>query len=343
MRLTETDFELVDALQDDVRRPWTELARQLGRSPATVRRRWHSLQEAGAAWFSTYPGPGSGAEFAVVEVVCAPEDVTALASRLAQHPKIMTVSEVTGDIDLLCWVVAEDMTVLREVIRHGIGAAPGVRAVRDAPVTSLYSDGSQWRAGALPDSHHARRTGGSAAAAELSRSIAEPRMGRMTRRLEQDARTSSGALSEELALSPAHTRRLLTRTLQDRILTQRVDLATDGSLFTHAMALHLSVPLQELDRVAHRISRLSDTRLCAAVAGERHNLHVVMWLRSLSGAKAAEEAVLRDEDIRVRGRRIVLHYHKRLGHLFDDAGRHTGVVSWVPSGSVPRTRSRRRR
>lgn len=133
---------------------------------------------------------------------------------------------------------------------------------------------------------------------------------------------------------------LLTRTLQERILTQRVDLATDGSLFTHAMALHLSVPLQELDRVAHRISRLSDTRLCAAVAGERHNLHVVMWLRSLSGAKAAEEAVLRDEEIRVRGRRIVLHHHKRLGHLFDDAGRCAGVVSWVPSGSIPRTRSR---
>ncbi|GAA1805463.1 Lrp/AsnC family transcriptional regulator [Nesterenkonia flava] len=223
MRLSETDFALVDALQDEVRQPWSELARQLGRSAVTVRRRWQRLESAGAAWFSTYPGPRSGAVFAVVEVVCEPDEVTNLAKRLAQHPKIMTISEVTGDIELLCWVVAEDMTVLRDIIRHGIGSAPGVRAVRDAPV--------------------------------------------------------------------------LNRALRERVLTQRVDLASDGSLYTHAMALHLSVPLEDLDRVAHRISRLSATRLCAAVAGERHNLHVVMWLR--------------------------------LGHLFDEAGVRTGFISWT--------------
>ncbi|WP_345752063.1 AsnC family transcriptional regulator [Microbacterium rhizophilus] len=323
-RLSEWDLALVDAMQDDPRAPWARIAQALGVSAPTVRRRWQRLVEADAAWITTHAGWDSGVVTALVAVQCRPGTADDLAQAVAAHPQILTVSVITGEHDLLLTVFADDMLALRRLTQRALGGHDGVMRVRMMPLTRVFRDGSHWRAGS-PGRTRAqpRRTPGSPLSPHALRAAVGV--------LERNGRASSAELGHALNTSEAHARRAVQRALREEQIVQRVDVRLDQPHWPHSLVLWIVVPAERLHETALRISRMPLSRVCAAFAGGAANLYTVVWLRSLSEAPDVEAQIVHGHDVRVADRGILLHYAKRMGHVFDDEQHRVGHVPWAPA------------
>jgi DNA-binding Lrp family transcriptional regulator len=323
-QLTETDLELVQELQNSPRGSWAKIARELGVSPQTARRRWDRLADAGAAWITTYPAPGSGVIAGVVDVVCRPGAADKVAAQLVDIPKVMTVSGVTGDRDLLLSILAADMAEFRSIIQGGIGSRTDVVRVKSSLSTRVFHDGSMWRpAGAVLGPR------ADAGEAESGLSIRSPQTQSVLALLEKDGRLPAESIAETLDVTDTHARRVVQRLIGSQNLMQRVDMSFDQDRWPHALILWMVAPSSKIDAIAQHISSLPVTRTCSAIAGGSSNLYAVVWLQSLHEAADVEAQVVSSPDVRVVDRSIVLHYYKRLGHVFDADRRRTRHVGWA--------------
>jgi DNA-binding Lrp family transcriptional regulator len=326
--LTESDLALVEALQPDVRAPWAVVGAALGVSAATARRRWERLVERGGAWFTSYPRPGEADAWGFVEVRCRPGTVDDVAAALVREPTVLTISGVTGDRDLVLLVGAESMRELRVVLQQRIGTLDDVVSARTALMTKLYVEGSSWRPGVPRIDRPVRQRRGPV------------RLGGREQRdavlavLERDGRAGSAELAAALGVGESHARRITGELVATRRIVQRVDVSLDQRIWPHALVLWMVAPAASVDAVARRIGELPLTRLCAAIAGGASNLYVIVWLRSLAEAPKVEAEIVGDGGVRVLDRSLMLHYYKRLGHVFDAHGKRTGFVSWAQHGTV---------
>ncbi|MFC7432101.1 MULTISPECIES: Lrp/AsnC family transcriptional regulator [unclassified Agrococcus] len=324
--LSDSDLALVTALQDAPRASWASIARTIGASPPTARRRWEGIVDSGAAWATTYVGFAAGLLFGLAEVRCRPGTVDAVAAALREHPKVISVTGMTGDRDLVLTILADDMAQFRTLIQSWLGTHDAVTGVRSTIVTRMFSDGSRWRAvgpphdALLPTMHDARADGDAATRAQWRTVLTE---------LERDGRASARTLAERLGTSEAHARRVARRLLASGWIQQRIDVSLEQRMWPHALALWLVVPAARLEATALQIANLPMTRMCAALAGGASNLYVIVWLRELEDAATMEAELARSLELRVLDRAILLHYYKRVGHLFDGANRREGHVSWL--------------
>ncbi|MDI6943401.1 Lrp/AsnC family transcriptional regulator [Microbacterium barkeri] len=323
--MSESDLDLIDALLVAPRAPWASVARMLGTSAPTARRRWSRLVESDRAWVTSYVGHPAGIVSGYVEIRCQPGSVDATASEISAHPRVLSIVGVTGDRDLVLSVVAEDMRGFRSVIQHEIGAHPKIVHARTALVSRLFRDGSSWR------------TRGSAPAKpfDVERDAPPGRDAReratlrtVLRVLERDGRATSSELAAALQTSEAQARRTVGRLLRTGQIIQSVDVARSVAHYAHALLLWLVVPAARIEESARLVSALPFVRLCAAIAGGPSNLYVIVWARSLSEAADLEAQLMQRVEGRVADRSIVLHHYKRFGHCFDDDERRVAHVAW---------------
>lgn len=75
---------------------------------------------------------------------------------------------------------------------------------------------------------------------------------------------------------------------------------------------------------------MPSTRLCTALIGGPANLFVIVWLNSLEEAPNIEATITHGFDVEVVDRSSILHYHKRMGHIFEQDGSYAGHVPWLP-------------
>lgn len=325
--LSDSDLALVAALQDAPRASWAAIGRVIGTSAPTARRRWEAIADAGAAWTTTYAGFSAGLLFGLAEVRCRPGTVDVVAAALRQHPKIISVTGMTGDRDLSLTILADDMAQFRRLIQSWLGTHEAVTGVRTTIVTRMISDGSRWRAVGQPHDRPQQstldegRTDGDAATREQWRTVLTT--------LEGDGRASARDVAERLGTSEAHARRVVRRLLASGWIQQRIDVSLEQRMWPHALALWLVVPAARLEATAMQIADLPMTRMCAALAGGASNLYVIVWLREIADAATMEAELARSLELRVLDRAILLHYYKRVGHLFDDENRREGHVSWL--------------
>ncbi|WP_314732520.1 Lrp/AsnC family transcriptional regulator [Microbacterium sp. Marseille-Q6965] len=327
-RLSESDLALIDAMQDDPRAPWARIGQTLAVSAPTARRRWERLVEADAAWITTHAGWASGVVNALIAVQCRPGTADDIAAAAARHPEIMTVAAITGDHDLLFTVFADDMLALRRLAQTGLAAYDGVERVRTMLMTRVFRDGSHWRAGSPGGTRpqgRGGRTDGPLARAALGAAVAV---------LERDGRASSAALADALGTSEPHARRTVQRAIREGQIVQRVDVRLDQPNWPHSLVLWMVVPAARLHETALRISQLPLSRVCAALAGGAANLYAVVWLRSLSEAPEVEAQIVRGQEVHVTDRGILLHYAKRMGHVFDAGQHRIGHVPWAASAPM---------
>lgn len=324
--LSDSDLALVTALQDAPRASWAAIGRAIGASAPTARRRWEAIAESGAAWATTYAGFASGLLCGIAEVRCRPGSVDAVAAALRQHPKVISVTGMTGDRDLVLTILADDMAQFRRLIQSWLGTHDAVTGVRSTIVTRMFSDGSRWRAvgpphdALLPTVDDGRADGEAASRTQWHTVLTE---------LERDGRASARDLADALGTSEAHARRIARRVLASGWVQQRIDVSLEQRMWPHALALWLVVPAARLEATALQIANMPMTRMCAALAGGASNLYVIVWLRELEDAATMEAELARSLELRVLDRAILLHYYKRVGHLFDEDNRREGHVSWL--------------
>lgn len=151
--IDERDLELLHALQIAPRVSWTDAARILGASRATLAERWQRLCAAGLAWVTAHPG-GSyrNVTLALVEVDCVPGARARVVEAVCRDPRAVTVEESTRGRDLLLTVVTADLAGLTGFLLDELETLDGVARQRSYVATTVHRHGSHWRLDALsPD------------------------------------------------------------------------------------------------------------------------------------------------------------------------------------------------
>lgn len=127
--MDDLDRKLIARLQRDGRASNIELAKQLGVSEGTIRRRFRSLISDNIIRVVAVPDPaklGRGTT-ALVGLQVDPAQVDPVAVQLAQLEEVHYAAITTGAYDIFVWVALPSPEELAVFLRSRIGAIPGVR------------------------------------------------------------------------------------------------------------------------------------------------------------------------------------------------------------------------
>lgn len=139
--LDEVDRRIIDQLQEEGRRPYTEIARVVGVSETAVRQRVAALTDRGVIQIVAATSPSAlGMIQAFISVRLADAGIEEAAAKISAIPEVDYVAVCTGPTDLLVGVVCRDNQHLLEVMAHGIREVPGVVETDTAIVLSELKD-----------------------------------------------------------------------------------------------------------------------------------------------------------------------------------------------------------
>jgi Lrp/AsnC family transcriptional regulator for asnA, asnC and gidA len=126
--LSPLDKRIIEHLQADGRRPFTQIAHELGVSEAAVRARTNRLIERGILQVVGVADPGKlGFQQALIGIRCQPGRLVAVAEALAELPEVDYVVVTTGRFDILIETVSEDSEDLLRFLTDRLQAIDGVR------------------------------------------------------------------------------------------------------------------------------------------------------------------------------------------------------------------------
>ena len=123
------DIKIISMLQDDGRVSNVEIARDVGISEGTVRRRLKRLLQDKFIRVSALRDPGKmgHASEALVGVQADPDKIDKVAEDLAQLEEVDWVTITTGAYDIFAWVALQSAQALGIFLRTKVGTIPGVR------------------------------------------------------------------------------------------------------------------------------------------------------------------------------------------------------------------------
>jgi Lrp/AsnC family transcriptional regulator for asnA, asnC and gidA len=127
--IDDIDKAIIEQLQQDGRRTYTEIARQVQLSEAAIRQRVQRLLEAGVMQIVAVTDPltlGFRRQAAVGLKVEG--DLRVVADTVAAIPEVDYVVITAGSYDLLLEVVAEDDESLLTLLNDKVRSIPGVRS-----------------------------------------------------------------------------------------------------------------------------------------------------------------------------------------------------------------------
>ncbi len=127
--MDELDNKLISMLQRDGRASNAHLARLVGVSEGTVRRRLKRLIQEGIIQVVAVVDPqrvGQKTE-ALVGIQADPNKIEDVAAHLAGLEEIQWVSATTGAYDVFVWVAVASAEELRNFLRQRVGTVAGVR------------------------------------------------------------------------------------------------------------------------------------------------------------------------------------------------------------------------
>lgn len=127
--LDELDVRLIALLQADGRASNIELAKKVGVSEGTIRRRFRNLIKDEVIRVVAIPDPaklGRGTA-ALVGLQVDPAQVDAAATRLAEIPEVQYVAVTTGAYDIFLWVALASPEELSSFLRLQVGSIEGIR------------------------------------------------------------------------------------------------------------------------------------------------------------------------------------------------------------------------
>jgi len=127
--MDELDLTIIQILQSNGRASNAHIARKVGVSEGTVRRRLKTLVKDGYIKVVALPDPevlGYGTE-ALVGIQVDPDKIDAVATALQELKESSWVSVTTGSFDIFCWVTLPTSEELGNFLKAVVGTIPGVR------------------------------------------------------------------------------------------------------------------------------------------------------------------------------------------------------------------------
>jgi Lrp/AsnC family transcriptional regulator, regulator for asnA, asnC and gidA len=126
--LSDLDKGIIEHLQQDGRRAFTQIAAALGVSEAAVRARTNRLVERGILQVVGVADPGKlGFQQALIGIRCEPGRLLEVADALAALPEVDYVVVTAGRFDILIEAVAEDNEGLLAFLNDTLQLIRGVR------------------------------------------------------------------------------------------------------------------------------------------------------------------------------------------------------------------------
>jgi Lrp/AsnC family transcriptional regulator for asnA, asnC and gidA len=126
--LSDLDKRIIEHLQEDGRRPFTQIATALGVSEAAVRARTNRLVEKGFLQIVGVADPEKlGFQQALIGIRCEPGKLLAVAEALAALKEVDYVVVTAGRFDILIETVSEDNEDLLRFLNDRLQRIDGVR------------------------------------------------------------------------------------------------------------------------------------------------------------------------------------------------------------------------
>ncbi|MBM3132675.1 MAG: Lrp/AsnC family transcriptional regulator [Chloroflexi bacterium] len=124
----ELDMKLIRELETDGRQSNAELARKIGTSKATARRKLNRLLEDGIIRVVAVADPPALGykTIATMGINVHPGQVDAVAEKLASHANVRFVIICAGRYDIIVWVMLREPEDLSDFIRNELGKIPGL-------------------------------------------------------------------------------------------------------------------------------------------------------------------------------------------------------------------------
>ena len=140
------DKRIIEHLQADGRRPFTQIAADLGVSEAAVRARTNRLVERGVLQVVgvTDPLRLGFQQMAMIGVKCEAERLMAVAEEIASFPEVDYVVITAGSYDLLVETVAEDNEALLRFLADRLRRVEGVRETETFVYLRMVKQTYQW-------------------------------------------------------------------------------------------------------------------------------------------------------------------------------------------------------
>ena len=127
--MDELDRKIIQILQENGRASNARIARDVGVSEGTVRRRLQTLLSDGTIKVVALPDPevlGYNTE-ALVGIQVDPDKIDEVARQLAALKESSWVSVTTGSFDIFCWVTLPSSEDLGNFLKSEVGTISGVR------------------------------------------------------------------------------------------------------------------------------------------------------------------------------------------------------------------------
>ena len=129
MKIDETDRKIIARLREDARQSNAAIARAIGVSEATIRRRIKLMIGDGTLSVTVVPNP---AKFglntsAIIGIDVQPDILEKVAGALSEREEIGFLGVSTGRYDLLAWIQVKSLEELREFLEGFLAKVRGVR------------------------------------------------------------------------------------------------------------------------------------------------------------------------------------------------------------------------
>lgn len=146
MQLDEQNRAIIAALQEDGRRPYADIAKQIGLSEAAVRQRVKKLTGNGTLQIVAVTNQlQMGFRRPAMLTITIDGDTGPVADKLVAMPEVDYLVATAGSIDLLAEVVAVDDADLYRIVNE-IRAIPGIRTCETHVYFAIHKQTYQWGA-----------------------------------------------------------------------------------------------------------------------------------------------------------------------------------------------------
>lgn len=143
----EIDAQIIALLQADGRRPYTQLAKEVGLSEAAVRQRVQRLLEHDVMQVVAVTDPIQlGLRRQALVLIKVEGDMRAAAAELESLPEVDYLVMTAGSVDLVAEVVVPDDEALLELLNERIRKVPGVVSTETVIYLKLVKQTYQWGA-----------------------------------------------------------------------------------------------------------------------------------------------------------------------------------------------------
>ena len=144
--LDKTDRAIISHLQYDGRKPFTDIAAELGMSEGAVRRRVKRLLDDGLLQIVGVAEPqylGWNAA-GMIGITVQAGEVNAAAQQIAQFPEVSYLFMVSGAFDLFAEVFCKDIDHFVRFLNEKLQKVPGVQRTETFAILKMYKLSYRW-------------------------------------------------------------------------------------------------------------------------------------------------------------------------------------------------------